>query len=236
MLQAMAETSQDPQIESYLCTDTCVHSGYGLTAEAKIAQKSHCSEMNPLLAPNCLSVCYYLVNLSLNTLARSGLGHLLLGSVGSYGRGLGESRACSVPGRPGLPNIWGGEQIFKGHKERCANFNRYLLYLLLILACQDARNKYLSVCAIIWMLTLPVCSYFNMAHRAATVPMPSHSLWAREEPMERAIFAGSHQHTAAECLGLYLFSGLHAVDCRFPKTEFFETPWVSEVLFCFCHL
>lgn len=53
--------------------------------------------------------------------------------------------------------------------------------------------------------------------------MPSHSLWAREEPVERAIFVGSHQHAAAECLGLYLFSGLHAVDCRFPKTEFFET-------------
>lgn len=90
MLRAIAETSQDPQIESDLYTDTCVYSGYGLTAEAKIAKKSHCSEMNPLLAPNCLSVCFRLVNLSLNTLACSGLGRLLLGSVGSYGRGLGE--------------------------------------------------------------------------------------------------------------------------------------------------
>lgn len=91
MLRAIAETSQDPQIESDLYTDTCIYSGYGLTAEAKIAKKSHCSEMNPLLSPNCLSVCFRLVNLSLNTLACSGLGRLLLGSVGSYGRGLGRA-------------------------------------------------------------------------------------------------------------------------------------------------
>ena len=33
---------------------------------------------------------------------------------------------------------------------------------------KDAKNKYLSVCAIIWMLTLPVCSYLTMACVTAT--------------------------------------------------------------------
>lgn len=40
MLQAIAETSQDPKIESYLYTDTRVFSDYGLTVKAEINKKA----------------------------------------------------------------------------------------------------------------------------------------------------------------------------------------------------
>lgn len=40
MLQAIAETSQDPKIESYLYTDTRMFSYYGFTAKTKINKKT----------------------------------------------------------------------------------------------------------------------------------------------------------------------------------------------------
>jgi len=40
MLQAIAETSQDPKIESYLYTHTCMFSHYGFTVKTEINKKA----------------------------------------------------------------------------------------------------------------------------------------------------------------------------------------------------
>ena len=40
MLQAIAETSQDPKIESYLYTDTRMFSDYGFTVKPEINLKA----------------------------------------------------------------------------------------------------------------------------------------------------------------------------------------------------
>lgn len=40
MLQAIAETSQDPKIESYLYTDTRMFSDYGFAVKTEISSKT----------------------------------------------------------------------------------------------------------------------------------------------------------------------------------------------------
>lgn len=52
MLQAIAETSQDPKIEIYLYAHICIFSDYVVIVKIEINKKSYCSEMSSLLAPD----------------------------------------------------------------------------------------------------------------------------------------------------------------------------------------
>lgn len=50
MLQAIAGTSQDPEIEIYLYAHICIFSDYVVIVKIEINLKSYCSEMSSLLA------------------------------------------------------------------------------------------------------------------------------------------------------------------------------------------
>lgn len=83
MLQAIAETSQDPKIEVYLYTHICMFSDYGVTVKIEINKKSYCSEMSSLLALDLLLVFLCLGNLC------SGYGTFCWEVWENYRRGLG---------------------------------------------------------------------------------------------------------------------------------------------------
>lgn len=89
MLQAIAETSQDPKIEMYLYAHICMFSDYGVIVKIEINKKSYCSEMSSLLAPDLCFVFLCLGNLCLNTSVCSGYGTFCLEVWESYRRGLG---------------------------------------------------------------------------------------------------------------------------------------------------
>lgn len=89
MLQAIAETSQDPKIEIYLYAHICMFSDYIVTVKIEINKKSYCSEMTSLLAPDLWFVFLCLRNLCLNTSVCSGYGTFYWEVWESYRRGLG---------------------------------------------------------------------------------------------------------------------------------------------------
>lgn len=88
MLQANAETSQDPEIEIYLYAHICIFSDYVVTVKIEINKKSYCSEMSSLLAPD-LWLAFILGNLCLNTSVCSGYGTFCWVVWESYRRSLG---------------------------------------------------------------------------------------------------------------------------------------------------